>query len=76
MSFLYWICETYVKPRRKRSKKKTVNQYWRDFKMLYRRANEGAVINPNDCEEIVKVRVQALSSFFDLFYLTNVVHQW
>ncbi|KAH7258062.1 hypothetical protein BKA59DRAFT_471345 [Fusarium tricinctum] len=44
MSFLYWICEIY----------KTVNQYWRDFKMLYCRANKGAVINPNDCEEIVK----------------------
>ena len=55
MTFLYWICETYLQPRRKRSKKKTVNQYWRDFKMLYRRANNGRVINANDCAEIVKV---------------------
>ena len=55
MTFLYWICETYLQPRRKRSKKKTVNQYWRDFKMLYRRANNGRVINANDCQEIVKV---------------------
>ncbi|KAI5455793.1 hypothetical protein BGZ63DRAFT_409706 [Mariannaea sp. PMI_226] len=54
MSFLHWICETYLKPKRKRSKKKTVNQYWRDFKMLYRRANKGHVVNANDCEEIVK----------------------
>ncbi|KAK0615146.1 hypothetical protein B0T17DRAFT_541194 [Bombardia bombarda] len=54
MSFLHWICETYLKPKRKRSKKKTVNQYWRDFKMLYRRANKGDVVNANDCEEIVK----------------------
>ena len=55
MSFLHWICETYLQPRRKRSKKKTVNQYWRDFKMLYRRANDGQVVNPNVCEEIGKV---------------------
>ncbi|KAL9481131.1 hypothetical protein ACSS6W_005917 [Trichoderma asperelloides] len=54
MTFLHWICETYLQPRRKRSKKKTVNQYWRDYKMLYRRTNKGRVINANDCEEIVK----------------------
>lgn len=30
-----WICETYLQPLRKKSKNKTVNQYWRDFKMLY-----------------------------------------
>ena len=55
MVFLFWICETYFQPRRKRSKKKTVSQYWRDFKMLYRRLNEGRVVNANDCEEIQKV---------------------
>ncbi|KAM7192172.1 Protein of unknown function (DUF3435) domain containing protein [Rhypophila sp. PSN 637] len=57
MTFLHWICKTYLEPRRKRrkrSKQKSVNQYWRDFKMLYRRANEGRVINANDCAEIVK----------------------
>ncbi len=55
MTFLHWICEEYLQKRRKRSKKKTVNQYWRDFKMLYRRCNNGMVVNPNDCEEIRKV---------------------
>ena len=55
MTFLFFICEAYVQPRRKRAKLKTVNQYWRDFKMLYRRSNEGRVINANDCEEIRKV---------------------
>ncbi|KAM7182758.1 hypothetical protein V8F33_014049, partial [Rhypophila sp. PSN 637] len=57
MTFLHWICKTYLEPRRKkgkRSKQKTVNQYWRDFKMLYRRANNGKVINANDCAEVVK----------------------
>ena len=42
MSFLYWICETYLAAKRKKGKRKSVNQYWRDFKMLYRRVN-GAV---------------------------------
>jgi hypothetical protein len=55
MTFLHWICETYLQKRRKKSKRKTVNQYWRDFKMLYRRCNEGRVVNPNACEEIRKV---------------------
>lgn len=55
MIFLYWICEIYLQTRCKRSKKKTVNQYWWDFKMLYRRSNQGSVVNANDCEEIVKV---------------------
>lgn len=39
MLFLHWICETYLAKRRKRAKRKSVNQYWRDFKMLYRRVN-------------------------------------
>lgn len=54
MSFLHWICQKYVLPRRKRSKKKTLNQYWRDFRLLYRRANEGKVVNANDRDEILK----------------------
>lgn len=59
MTFLHWICETYLQPRRKPSKRKTVNQYWRDFKMLYRRTNSGRVVNANDCEEIRKVLVSS-----------------
>jgi len=55
MTFLFFICETYIQPRRKRAKLKTVNQYWRDFKRLYRRSNQGRVVNANDCEEIRKV---------------------
>ncbi|KAM7210244.1 Protein of unknown function (DUF3435) domain containing protein [Rhypophila decipiens] len=69
MTFLHWICKTYLEPRRKRrkrSKQKTVNQYWRDFKMLYRRANEGRVINANDCAEIVKYIQGPLTAEFDL----------
>ncbi|KJZ68697.1 hypothetical protein HIM_11911 [Hirsutella minnesotensis 3608] len=54
MTFLRWICETYLQPRRRPAKKKTVNQYWRDFKMLYRRRNKGRVVNANDCQEIRK----------------------
>jgi hypothetical protein len=60
MTFLHWICEEYLQKRRKRSKKKTINQYWRDFKMLYRHCNNGRVVNPNDCEEIRKVLDQQL----------------
>src|SRR5436189_7646 len=30
------------------------NQYWRDFKMLYRRVN-GAFVDANDSNEVVKV---------------------
>ncbi|EXU94557.1 DUF3435 domain protein [Metarhizium robertsii] len=55
MTFLFFICETYIQPRRKRAKLKTVNQYWRDFKRLYRRSNQGRVVNANDCEEIREV---------------------
>ena len=39
MSFLYWICETYLSKKRKKGKRKSLNKYWRDFKMLYRRVN-------------------------------------
>ncbi|KND88772.1 hypothetical protein TOPH_06522 [Tolypocladium ophioglossoides CBS 100239] len=38
---IYYIRRRFL--RRKRTKKKTVNQYWRDFKMLYRRRNKGRV---------------------------------
>ena len=55
MSFLYWICETYLAKRRKGGKRKTVNQYWREFKMLYRRVN-GCAVDTNDSLEVVKVR--------------------
>jgi len=54
MLFLHWICETYLAKRRKGGKRKYVNQYWRDFKMLYRRVN-GCYINANDSDEVVKV---------------------
>lgn len=40
--------------KRKRGKRKSVNQYWRDFKMLYRRVN-GFYVNVNDSNEVVKV---------------------
>ncbi|KAH8595090.1 hypothetical protein B0O99DRAFT_158586 [Bisporella sp. PMI_857] len=36
MSFLHWIYETYLARKWKKGKRKSVNQYWRDFKMLYR----------------------------------------
>lgn len=54
MSFLHWICETYLAKRRKKGKRKSVNQYWRDFKMLFRRAN-GERVDANDSTEVVKV---------------------
>ncbi|KAE8440383.1 hypothetical protein EG329_008182 [Mollisiaceae sp. DMI_Dod_QoI] len=53
MSFLHWICETYLAKRRKVGKRKTVNQYWREFKMLYRRVN-GCLVDANDSLEVVK----------------------
>ncbi|EJP61152.1 FluG domain-containing protein [Beauveria bassiana ARSEF 2860] len=66
MTFLHWICESYLQPRRKRSKKKSVNQYWRDFKMLYRRCNDGKIVNPNHCEEIRKYINDKLKTKFNL----------
>ena len=55
MSFLHWICETYLaKKQKKKGKKKSVNQYWRDFKMLYRRVN-GTSVDANDSNEVTKV---------------------
>lgn len=40
--------------RGKKGKRKSVNQYWRDFKMLFRRAN-GERVDANDSAEVVKV---------------------
>jgi hypothetical protein len=58
MMFLHWFYQTYVLPyilqKRKKRKKKSVNQYWQDFKMLYRRIN-GTYVNANDSNEVVKV---------------------
>ncbi|KAH8797870.1 FluG domain-containing protein [Xylogone sp. PMI_703] len=56
MQFLTWICENYVLPKLRRgirTKRKTINQYWRDFKMLYRRAN-GEHADANDSYEVNK----------------------
>lgn len=55
MSFLRWICETYLAPKRKRGKRKSVNQYWRDFKMLFKRMNDGNEVDGSDASEVVKV---------------------
>jgi hypothetical protein len=74
MLFLHWICETYIAKRRKRGKRKSVNQYWRDFKMLYRRVN-GKFVDANDSNEVVKVCDALLALKLD----TNTaveVHQW
>ena len=55
MSFLRWICEIYLAPKRKRGKRKSVNQYWRDFKMLFKRINKGHEVDGDDASEVVKV---------------------
>ena len=52
----------------KRGKRKSVNQYWRDFKMLYRRVN-GFFVNANDSHEVVKVSLD--SCFYTLFYYSR-----
>lgn len=83
MGFLHWICETYILPKLKqgkRTKRKTINQYWRDFKMLYRRAN-GVHVDANDSYEIVKVifNFPLLFLVFLLFILLTLqckVYQW
>jgi hypothetical protein len=71
MGFLRWICETYIMPKLKkgkRGKRKSVNQYWRDFKMLYRRVN-GFFVNANDSHEVVKVSLD--SCYYTLFYYSR-----
>ncbi|KAH8749401.1 hypothetical protein BGZ57DRAFT_138602 [Hyaloscypha finlandica] len=65
MSLLYWICETYLAAKRKRGKRKSINQYWRDFKTLYRRVN-GAYVDANDSNEVVKYINRTLKVKFDL----------
>ena len=55
MLFLRWIYQEYIAKKRKRGKRKTINQYWRDFKMLYRRVNNGKAVNEDDSKEVVKV---------------------
>jgi hypothetical protein len=71
MSFLRWICETYLAKRRKGGKRKTVNQYWREFKMLYHRVN-GRPADANDSSEVVKV---LHSNYIVLVLQTNFVVQ-
>lgn len=65
MSFLHWICETYLAKRRKKGKRKSVNQYWRDFKMLFRRAN-GERVDADDSTEVVKYINTNLRVLFEL----------
>jgi hypothetical protein len=68
MMFLFWICETYLarKKGKQAKKKKSLNIYWRDFKMLYRRVN-GVAINTNISNEVIKV------CYLDLSYPTLYV---
>ena len=54
MMFFRWMCVEYVVKRRRRWKRKSVNQYWRDFKMLYSRVN-GISVDTNTSAEVVKV---------------------
>lgn len=54
MLSLHWVCETYLAKKQKKGERKSVKQYWRDFKMLYRRIN-GSFVNANDSNEVVKV---------------------
>ncbi|TVY17612.1 hypothetical protein LARI1_G005247, partial [Lachnellula arida] len=68
IGFLRWICEVYIVPkskRGKRGKRKSVNQYWRDFKMLYRRVNS-SFVDANDSYEVVKYINGELKVDYDL----------
>jgi hypothetical protein len=67
MSFLRWICVTYLAKKRKRGKRKSVNQYWRDFKMLFRRMNDGCPVDGDGAAEVVKV-------LYLPFYLGLLLH--
>ena len=40
--------------KRKKGKRKSVNQYYWDFKMLYRRVN-GGLVDANDFDKVVKL---------------------
>jgi exo-beta-1,3-glucanase (GH17 family) len=61
--FLHWIYATYLATKRKKGNRKSVNQYWRDFKMLYRRVN-GIYVYTNDSNEVVKVCLILLQNPF------------
>jgi len=66
MMFLRWICETYLAKKRKRGKRKSINQYWRDFKMLFRRMNDGCTVERDSVLEVVKYINTVLKVDFDL----------
>jgi hypothetical protein len=77
-------CETYVVPKLskgKRTKRKTINQYWRDLKMLYRRANGVQVDAYVDPYEVVKVTLDPLLLFLAFLLVVPltlhcIVYQW
>ena len=71
MSFLHWICETYLAKKRKKGKRKSLNQYWWDFKMLYRCVN-GSFVNANDADEVVKVIIIVSNVILVLYANRNV----
>jgi hypothetical protein len=54
MGFLRWILENYNVP-----KKSSIQQYWRQFKMLYIRCT-GRQMNENDAREVFKVGTRGL----------------
>lgn len=74
--FLHWIGEAYL-PRKKGKKRKSLNQYWRDFKMLYRRINSVA-IDTNILGEVVEVIYSSLDVSDRRSYTEYIaiVHQW
>jgi hypothetical protein len=57
MAFLKWICNNYLAKKKGENakKKKTLNQYWRDFKMLFRRVNNGVPVEPDVSLQVVRV---------------------
>lgn len=64
MSFLFWISETYTDPENDDNKKRTIGQYWRDFKMLYTRQNKGEEIKSSISLEVAKVCTLCLNYYF------------
>ncbi|KAG9232492.1 FluG domain-containing protein [Amylocarpus encephaloides] len=66
MAFLRWICVTYIAKKQKTGKKKSVNQYWRDFGMLYQRMNNGDLVDKDDASEVVTYINTVLKDDFDL----------
>ena len=71
MSFLHWICENYVAKKQKKRKRKSINQYWQDFKMLYRYVN-GSFVDANDADEVVKVIIILSNVILILYTNYNV----